>query len=291
MLTQANTQTLISFHLWLDNYISNKGQGYITTTSQFIYQNDPALPNYVSYVAPFRSFVCDSGVSGATIMNSVSGAFGVLNRGDSGMMIDYQNGRILLPSSLGTNLNITGTYSFKEINIYKANETQEKLVFSNKYYLNPRFDNAPITGVPPLTWNPKINSYDMVTPCVFVGLSQTENKNWALGGLYNTNYNFELSIMAETYSQLEGTLSLLADSYQKWIPMLSPADWPLNFYGDFKNNSGYNYQNLSTQKGDPSNLYFVSSAKVSKVGDIAKIDQSVFVGVAQITLEKPRTLH
>lgn len=272
--------TLTSFHLWLDNYIQQNGQAYINNTSRLYYQPDPSLYGYVAYAAPFKSFICDSGVSGANIITSVSGDFGTLTNAQSGMMIDYNNGRVLFPTSFGTGKLVSGSYAFKEINVYKANDTQEKIVFTNKYYLNSRF-NRPITGLPPP------NAF--VTPAIFVSTEQTENEQWALGGLYNTKVNVALTILAETSAQLENCLSLLADSKDAYFPQLNNNVWPLNALGGLK--SGYNYNDIKTQYDDPSNLFTITDIQTSKVSDSTKIDESIFVGLADLTVEKIRTIR
>ncbi len=272
--------TLTSFHLWLENYIQQNGQAYINTTSRFYYQPDPSLYGYVAYAAPFKSFVCDSGVSGANIINTVSGDFGTLSVGQSGMTIDYNNGRVLFPTSFGTGKIVSGSYAFKEINVYKANDTQEKIIFTNKYYLNSRF-GRPATGLPPP------NSF--VTPAIFISTEQTENEQWAFGGLYNTKTNIALTILAETSSQLENCISLLSDAKDAYLPQLGNNTWPLNALGGLK--SGYNYNVLKSQYGDPYNLYAITDIQTSKVSDSTKIDESIFVGLADLTVEKVRMIR
>ena len=272
--------TLVSTMQWLDNYIQQNGRAYINTTSRLYYQPDSSLYGYVAYAAPFKSFVYDSGVTGANILTTVSGDFGSLSVGQSGMIVDYNNGRVLFPTSFGTGKLVSGSYAFKEINVYKANDTQEKIVFTNKYYLNSRF-SRPITGLPPP------NAF--VTPAIFVTTEQTENEQWALGGLYNTKINVALTILAETNTQLENCLSLLADAKDAYLPQLNSNVWPLNELGGLK--SGYNYNDIKTQYGDPSNLYAITDIQTSKVSDSTKIDESIYVGLADLTIEKIRRIR
>lgn len=280
MKTQFATTTLVSFHLWLDNYITDKGQAYYNATSKLYYQPDPQLgANYVAYASPFKSWVCDSGVQGANILESITYSGGMITR-ESGMMVDYDNGRVILPAAFGSGMNVTGSYAFKELNFYKANETDEKLIFTNKYYLNSRFAR-PATGVPP----PRA----MVTPCVFISNSHGENEQYALGGLYNTKRTISLNILAENLSQLEGVLSLVEDSVDRIFPQLSTSTWPLNAYGDVK--SGYNYDTISAQNSDENNQFYISEVVTSKVGDGTPINESIFLGVADITVERLRTIH
>lgn len=276
--------TLNSFYQWLDNRLLTQGQAFYTNTSRYLYQPDSTLgTGYVAYAAPIKPFVWDSGVAGATVATTVSGSFGVLSRGESGMMMDYVNGRVILPASFGTNATISGSYSFKELNVYFANQSQEQMVFTNKYYLNSRFNRTAASNTPP--------PYSMVTPCVFITNSAVENKPWAFGGVYETEFHLTLNVMAENLSQLEGVLSILEDSRKAYFPQLDPSEWPLNSYGDFKNGVGYSYDALVAENGQPGNLYTIEEVKTSKVGDGVKINESVFLGICDITLTKPRSLR
>ncbi len=285
MQPQFSTTTLVSFHLWLDNWIEQRGQAYTNTSSRLIYQPDAQLPGYVAYASPFRSWVYDSGVSGAIIASTVSGTLGLggtgtVGRGQSGMVIDYVNGRVLFPAAVGTTAVISGSYAFPDLNVYKANETAETMVFTNKYYLNSRFAR-PITGIPP--------PYQMVTPCIFVSDAASENKPYVFGGVYNTEMTVSLNVMAENLTQLEGVLSLLTDAKDACFPLVPLSVWPLGFLGDYK--SGYNYQQVKTAYGQASQLYTITDVQASKVGDGVKIDQGIFLGVVDLTVARPRTIH
>jgi hypothetical protein len=83
----------------------------------------------------------------------------------------------------------------------------------------------------------------------------------------------------------------MEDSKKGYFPQLDPAAWPLNSYGDFKNGTGYSYDALVAQNGQPGNLYTIEEVKTSKVGDGIKINQSVFLGIADFKLVKPRSIH
>ncbi len=279
MKTQFSTTALLSFYQWMDNYLLQKGQAYTNYTSQLYYQPDSTLgAGYVVFAAPFKSFVWDSGVSGAMVMTSVSGSFGTLLREQSGVKIDYVNGRVLIPSGLlESSAILSGSYAFKDFNIYFANQEADRAVFTNKPYLNSRF-NRPATGVPP--------AYNMVAPCIFLSNVSEVNLDWALGGKYDTTLKIKASIMAENMGQLEGAISYLTDSVNSVFPQLETNVWPLNNFGDFK--SGYNYQSVLGQYNTPSNQFMVTNVKSRKMPDAAKINESIFQAEATFTIEKPR---
>jgi hypothetical protein len=229
--------TLLSYMQWLDNEILSVGGAYTNTSSQFYYKPDQRLgSSFVAYHSPFKSFVWDSGISGANVITQISGDFGTLSRGESGLIIDYENGRILLPSSFGTNRQISGSYSFKDFNIYFANQSQEEIVFTNKYYLNSRFNRQP-TQCPP--------AYDMATPAIFISTISEKNDNFQFGGVYNSSVLLGVTVLAENLNQLDGALSIISDSEGDNFPQLPQSEWPLNYYGDFKSGV-YSYSNLLT---------------------------------------------
>lgn len=244
------------------------------------------MPGYNPYAAPFRTMVWDSGVSGASIFNSVSGypfgttgSFAEISRGQSGMMVDYMNGRVLFPSStIGPNAIISGSYAFKDFNVYFANQGADRMVFSDKYYLNSRFGN-PATGVPPAN--------AMVTPCIFVSAPQMVKPVLGFGGQHLARVSVAVNVLAETQGQLENALSLLAASRDLVFPQLPASEWPLGPYGDIK--SGYNYVATKAQYSD-SPFYSIVSAKSTKVSDSVQADQSIFMGQTTLTLEIPRTI-
>lgn len=283
-MTAFSTITQLSIAQWLDNYLLQNGQMYTNTTTRLYYQPDRSMSGYSAYAAPFRSMVWDSGVSGASIINSVSGyPFGVtgdyaqISRGQSGMMVDFVNGRVLFPSSIiGANAIISGSYSFKDFNVYFANQSSDRMVFSDKYYLNSRFGN-PATGVPPAN--------TMVTPCVFVSAPQITKPVIGFGGQHKAQTKVVLTILAENQGQLENAMSLLAASRDLTFSQLPPSAWPLGSFGDFK--SGYNYAAIKEQYAS-SPFYWITSAKATKISDSAQADESLFMGQVNIMLEIPR---
>lgn len=283
MQPQFSQITVVSFIPFLDNMLLQKGQAFTNYTSQLFYQPDPQLgPGLVAYASPFKQWVFDSGVSGASIYDTVQTSIGPISRGQSGMMIDYNNGRVIFNSAVGTNLTVSGTYAFKDLNVYVPNQTQERTIFSNHYYLNSRFNNQATGAVP---------AYSFVTPAIFVTDANENNPPWALGGLYNTTFTISLNVLAENQTQLKGALSLIADLKDTAFPQLPISAWPLNEYGDYKGGSGYNYQTIIAQYGNPGNLYMIDNVKTTVVSDYAKIDEAMWLGIADCTVRRVRTIH
>ena len=83
----------------------------------------------------------------------------------------------------------------------------------------------------------------------------------------------------------------MEDSAKSYFPQVEPSDWPLNNYGTFKNGTGYSYDSLLALRGAPGNLYEIVSVKTSKVGDGIEIDESIFLGLVEMQIQRARALR
>ena len=277
MLNQFSNNVHFSVYLWAENSILNKTQAYINNTSKLYYTPDPRLPDKVSYSSPFKQWVYDSGVSGANIPTSISGSFGIINKGQSGLVFDYDNGRVLLDSSVGKTLNISGSYSIKEVNFYQSNDTEENIIISNKYYFNPRYTSYPTSGIKP---------YDIVTPAIFVVQNGNDSNPFALGGMMDTKENISLIVMAESSFQLKSIFSYFRDRKHKYIPLIGLENDPINEYGDLK--SGYNYNSFIQNYNKPGNLLWIENVYTATISDEVKTNYKLFLGEIDLELSYPR---
>lgn len=270
-----------SFFFWVENFYNQNAQAYRNHTSKLYYQPDPKVAPYIAYASPFKQWIYDEGISGAFVPTSISGSLN-LNRGDNGLKIDYTNGRVLLNPSVGTNQNISGSYSFKTFNFYLSNETQEVTLSNQKTYLNSRTGPPELDPIPP---------YSIVTPCIFVSLISNENEPFAMGGQEQAHINFSLIVYAETLWQLNSTIDIFSNCARKSFPMLSAAMDPLNEWGDIKTGlypSGYNYQTLKEQYCNPGNLLYIEYVKASRLSDRVEVNPDIFAGVIQFHVTVPR---
>jgi len=271
-----------SFLFWIENSILNEGQAYTNFTSKLFYNKDNRLnSNYVSYSSPFKQWVYDNSVSGAFVCSGISGSLN-LTDGQSGMMIDYDNGRVILPASFGTGLNISGSYAFKDFNVYLSNETEEKLLTSSKFYLNSRYNKAPTGAIAP---------YDIVTPAIFINALSKEDSPFALGGEKQTSITMSTVIFSETMDNLDAVISFITDKSNKSFPQVSPLIDPLNAFGGIKTGvypSGYNYSKIKSETFTPGNLFYVESARGSKLSDNFKTNDKNFVGIVDFEITRER---
>lgn len=277
MYNQFGNDLLASVFLWSQNRILNKGGAFITTTQQLYYAPDPRLnPAFLSYASPFKQWVYDSGVSGAHIIQTVSGSAGVLDR-SSGLKFDYINGRVLVPAAMGTNLALTGTFSMCEVNSQLTNETEEAILTQSKYYFNPRYIGGITGGVPP---------YSICTPAVFVNSIHDDATSFALGGMVDCTSTFAWIAILESPFQLQAIMSIARDARYQYMPMLSVGLGPINQWGDTY--SGYNYQTYVQQYGSPGQLIYIKQVKTSRVSDRIKLNPEQYMGLADFDVSYVR---
>lgn len=274
MLAQQDNNLLASFYLYAENRVQQVGEAFQTRTMRMLPTVDPWLPaTHQSYSAPLKGFVYNSGISGAYIMDSVSGGgFSAPLTRASGIHIDYPNGRVLVPVSLGTNLVLTGTASIAEVNHYLANESEEQILTQNKYFVNPRFI-YPLSrsGVPPNVF---------ATPACFVNPLITHNVPFEFGGIVETKTTLTITVLAESAFQLNALLSIWRDARYQYFPLLSTTQDPLDQWGDTK--SGYNYLAYAAQYGTAGNLVYIEDVRTAKVSDKARMNPQIFAGVIDI---------
>lgn len=281
MKPQFSTNILSSFFFWAQHEITHFGQAYRNYSSPLYYQPDPKIPGYISYASPFKQWVYDFGVSGATICETASGSNGVIYNRASGIKVDYENGRILVPNSFGTGLSLNATYSFPDFNFYRQNETQDALLTRYTSYLNPRFNNTPDKPVPP---------YSRMTPAAFISVLNSDNQPFALAGTDITTVNTSIIFMAETDFAIESALSIMRDARYKSIPFIDVYRDPLDEYNDVKTGlypAGYDYQ-IIKGNADPSSLLTISYVQCSRVSDRVNVDGQIFIGLADVEIQKVR---
>ena len=99
MKEQFQHKLTTSFFLWFDNFLLTKGEAFSNKTGEFFYYDDTRLDStYKAYGSPFKQWVTDSSVTGATVPSGVyiGGDFSGRN---NGVVIDFENGRALVSGS------------------------------------------------------------------------------------------------------------------------------------------------------------------------------------------------
>jgi len=271
-----------SFFLWFDNYLMKKGDAHKTYTTKLYNYSDARLGgNKVVYGSPYKQWVYDKNITGATIPTglTINGSF--VPTGTSGMMFDFDNGRVIFNSGVSTGLNITGTYCVKEINSYVTDQPEDKLIIENKYVTNSRFTVSE-NYIPP---------YNPVTPCIFASMETANNTAFAFGGEDETKCIIKVVAFCENLYQLDGVLSVFGDSYNEVFSLIPMTGHPLGEFNEIKTGvypTGYNYQNLSSQY--ESQKLFISYVESSKIRDnvLRELNPTLHIGFLDFEIKTYR---
>jgi hypothetical protein len=251
-----------SFMLWFDNFLLKKGDAYSNQTGQFYHTPDDFLQDsYVPFSSPYKQFVSDSSIVGATLPTGIAG---------NSHYIDYDNGRIVETGSNYTSSStITGTFAVKDFNIYFTNETEDDLIVEKKFELNSRIPTYNDSGIDP---------YDQVVPAVFLSTATMQNNPLAFGGEEQTTVRANAVALSDDPYKLDGILSIFGDSHNEVFYPIPMSGHPMDEYGDLKNGS-YSYSTLSNEYSN-NKPFLVDNVTTSKLTDKARksLANDLYVG-------------
>jgi|TARA_R110002020_G_scaffold311590_2_gene527175 hypothetical protein len=278
MKEQFQHKLTTSFFLWFDNFLLKKGEAFSNKTGDFFYYDDPRLDSdYKAYGSPYKQWVTDSSITGATIPTGVYVGGNFSGRNDT-VVLDFENGRALLGGN-NTGLAVTGEFAVKDFNVYITNDTEEDLVVENKYVVNSRLPSAAYGYIQP---------YDDVVPAIFISSSDAKNTPFALGGMQDTQVNMKAVILAEDTYQLDGVLSIFMDSVDECITPVPMTGYPTSELGDLKNDS-YNYDTVTDgYSGDIK--FYINEARTSKLTDTDRksLAHDLYIGFIDFDVQQYR---
>lgn len=278
MKEQFQHKLTTSFFLWFDNFLLTKGEAFSNKTGDFFYYSDDRLDaTYKAYGSPYKQWVTDSSITGATVPSGVY-IGGNFSGRDDGVVLDFDNGRALVSGS-STDLTITGSFAVKDFNVYMTNDTEEDLVVENKYTVNSRLPSAPYNYISP---------YDDVVPAVFIASSDSRNSPFALGGMQDTQVTMKAVVLAEDPYQLDGVLSIFMDSAEECINPIPMTGYPTTELGDLKNNT-YNYINKRNEYSDEIKFY-INGVTTSRLSDRDRksLAHDLYVGFIDFDVQQHR---
>lgn len=245
-----------SFTLFIDNVLTSIGQGYTNNSGFFYPATDKRIANFNIYASPFRSFVADSSVAGATIPSGVYDNNNNFLTRNSGIIFDFQNGRVF---TTGNYPALSGNYAFKDFTVKYTNQSEENIIFNDVYKLQPQYNTAPNTGI----------DGDVTTvPVVFIKYEPGTDVPYTFGAEFRDNQaSFRCVLLSDNSSLLDSAMGLLRDQTEKIVAISSPANLPYTYYGDLK--SGYyNYNNvINNQTG----YFFIKSVNTLKFTEAVNI--------------------
>ena len=300
MKPQFQHEATTSFALWLDHYLLLKGQSYTNKSSNLYYTEDETMVSYpedddglIFYNSPYKQWVYNYDIPGADIPSGVyidqGNGYEFCHRGHSGLMFDFDNGRIALEGSYFSSnykdLKVKTDFAVKDTNIYLADADEENLIIENKYNINSRI-------FPELNEEVGLTPYDKVVPAAFVSMENTFNQPFAFGGEDLTKLFFRVVLFTENLYQLDGLMSICSDAHNLGVCNIGYDSHPLNEYGDTKN---YYYSYTDNVKefqeeNKTTNLMFIESVSASKISErVSKINNpNLFLGFVDFELSQTR---
>lgn len=294
MKPQFDHKVLSSFYLWFDDRITRFAQAKETNISQqFYYSSDPVdVPsNQIAYYSPDRQFVSN----GSSVPDGVyikGGSFGssytfVQQQPNTatGLMIDHDQGRVILNSEVGTTLEISGNFDRKTLNTYITNESEEELLLNTDFLLADQDDETFLQSINGL------GSLNYTLPAAFLSYNSSVNKPFALGGMQDTRSNIRAVVVANDNFTLDATLSLFRDSTEVCVPIFEFEEFPFGEYFHIKS-PPYDYESLYNSKAGNGNHMFLESVSCSKLLDTASsatnIPRNMRIGFIDFELSTPR---
>lgn len=278
MKAQFHHKLTTSFFLWFDNFLLKKGEAYSNTTGSFYYYADPLLDStYVAYGSPYKQWVTDSSIAGATVPTGIY-IDGSLSGRNDGVVFDFDNGRALISGDV-TSSTITGSFSVKDFSTYLTNDTEDDLIVENKYMVNSRLPSGPLTYIQP---------YDDVVPAIFLSTSMSENKPFAFGGREDTTVKANAVVIAEDTYQLDGVLSIFMDSVNETFIPIPMSGYPVTELGDLKDDEYY--YTGATAPYSEEERFIVDKVRVSKLSDRTRkvLANELYIGFIDFDIVKYR---
>ena len=279
MIEQFKHKFTTSLMLWFDNFLLTKGEAFTNKTGSLYYYEDPHLDSsFKAYGSPYKQWVTDSSVSNANIPNGIFVNGSLSGRG-AGVKLDFENGRALLNTS-SESLNVTGTFAVTDFNLYYTNETEDDLIIEKKYTVNSRLPGASQNAIAP---------YDQVVPAIFLSSESMTNKGFAFGGMEETSVKASAVILAEDSYQLDGVLSIFADSYNETFNQIPMSGHPMNEFADLKDGT-YSYTDVSATF-DSQRPFYIETVTTSKLADKARksLSNDLFVGFVDFDIQTHRS--
>jgi len=262
-------QLVNSFMQYINYNILSKGTAFSNISTGF-YPSTGLNQQVTIFASPFKSFLYDKGISGANIINGISGSDGNFYTRASGLSIDFNNGRVLFNSN--PNLTIcSGTFALNEMNLVYTNANEDRILMDTKYVKNPIQYQSP-TGI-----KENVETF----PITYVTYSPGTNKGANLGGLDSTEATFTCYIIADSSYLLDGTMSILRDLNKTLFGLLDPSDMPINVSGDLKD-INYNYTGVTANKIWPNVVHLneVSCSRLTPESNY-QINPDVHVGIVE----------
>lgn len=267
-------QIVHSFKVYLDYMLLTELEAYQNKTVNLYKYTDPVYPNKSVYGSPYAQWVYNDAATGVSVPSGVSGS-SYLARGESGLIIDYRNGRILLNS--GVNDTFTANISVSEINTYVSTLPDEKLLAQTNFSIIPDLKPSN-TYLPPR---------QLVLPAVFIRLVSKDNDPAMFGGGEWSDFNLRLSCLMTDASKLIGLQDMFADFSRRIVPILDSST--LNAYNDLSDPT-WDYEDILSTTTSYFDIQEVKMRFIEN-DEFTEKNNSLHVGIVNIKCRVLRFPH
>jgi len=246
------------FTLYLENRLLEKGQSFTNTTGIF-YPNDQNNINGLTFSnSSYGQWVYDHSISGAIIPSGIYVNGLEVNRGASGVSIDFLNGGAY-HEDFG-NAAVSGAFAYKDFNIYFKPENESQVL------LRDAFRSKDPLGVLTGSNNLKINA-----PCIIVSSKSSSSQPLAFGGLDEVTYNLQALVLTDNYYHLDGALSILRDLRENYFSVGDFEKIPWDSKGDLKD-SDYSYNNINAAFSGGYQKAYINKVDINSTRSSKNID-------------------
>lgn len=277
MRPQFSNQAMSSFLLWFDHMLQDEGEAYINKSSLF-YSIPTSYANRHAYGAPYRSFIPDASITGATQFSGIYLNNTFVQLGTSGFTgVNYDLGQVYFTGALPVGTRVSGNYSLKEFNVSLTSEPEEKILFETKYELRNKVSQTP-TGLPS-----NVKTY----PIIYLKKNRGSNEPFAFGGQDSTEMAVTAIILTDTQFAIDGITSLFEDRVRGYVPLFNQSEMPINNFGGLTSGT-YNYTGIAETKTNSQKMFIerVNSINIPGMAysEIQKQNPNVYVGLLEFEL-------
>jgi len=277
MKVHYENKLMSSFLQFVDNQILERGDAYTNHGSKF-YPVDSLYSGYYTYAAPYKQFVADASVDGATVMNQVYVDGSPVSVGANNFSgINHYEGQVYFSSDQSSKT-ISGNYSIKDFNVYLTNDPEEKILFEDKHHIKPMVSNS-LSGL-----NPEVKTY----PAIYLKNNGGDTIRLAFGGIDNSRTHIRAIVLADSSFKLDAVCGILKDTHKKQVQILD--NLPFNAMNAYTG-VNYNYTGLKASNTGTNPSPIIWDVNVSKnVTRGEGLNPGVFTAFVDFQLEYIRKI-
>jgi hypothetical protein len=252
----------------LEHNLLQKGEAFTNTTGTF-YESDQGTINGLNfYSSSAAQWVYDSSISGAIIPSGAYVDSTFVNRGESGVNLNFIHGGSYVSGSHS----ISGAYAQKDLNFYFRHEREAELFIRKSLDAKDSLDK-----------NRGSHDFNINAPCVIISHRNGKNMPFSFGGQDETETNYQAVIISDDAYKLDGALSIFEDLNETCFPVVNFSDIPWNVYGDVKSGE-FNYTGLYLQYPENSQRATIDRVITNTIAPDEQNRTNFYMGYAEFRI-------